>query len=376
MANSWKELTVLHVLLFISFLLSGLFINGIQLLLFIVVVRGAGNRRLFRSINYYLVYAIYAQLLFLADWWSGSTVSYYCDKETLESLGQEHAVILMNHHYELDWLLGWMVGDRASVLGNCRVYVKKMLKYVPILGWAWGLSDTIFLERNWEKDQVILKRGLEKIQDYPDPVWVLLFPEGTRYTKEKYLAGKEFSESRGLPVLKHCLVPRSKGWSFTVANLESKSIPWVYDVTLFCEETPPPTLTSVLLGQAAKAHMYIRRFKLEEIPKDEEGSAAWLQSLFITKDTLLEKFKSTGSFDGVDGCPVHPPVVLPPRHFSLLVAVGVNLAVLYPLCKLVFSSGPLGLALTAVGFAAATAGIKYFLGLTQVAHGTSYGKKK
>ena len=212
-----------------------------------------------------------------------------------------------------------------------------------------------------------MKRGLEKIQDYPDPVWVLLFPEGTRYTKEKYLAGKEFSESRGLPVLNHCLVPRSKGWSFTVANLESKSIPWVYDVTLFCEETPPPTLTSVLLGQAAKAHMYIRRFKLEEIPKDEEGSAAWLQNLFITKDALLEKFKSTGSFDGVDGCPVHPPVMLPPRHFSLLVAVGVNLAVLYPLCKLIFSFGPWGLAISAVGFAAATAGIKYFLGLTQVA---------
>ena len=31
------------------------------------------------------------------------------------------------------------------------------------------------------------------------------------------------------------------------------------------------------------------------------------------------------------------------------------------------SSGPWGLAFTAVGFAAATAGIKYFLGLTQVA---------
>ena len=30
--------------------------------------------------------------------------------------------------FQLDWLLGWMVGDRASVLGNCRVYVKKMLK--------------------------------------------------------------------------------------------------------------------------------------------------------------------------------------------------------------------------------------------------------
>ncbi len=32
-----------------------------------------------------------------------------------------------------------------------RVYVKKMLQYVPIIGWAWKLSDVIFLERNWEK---------------------------------------------------------------------------------------------------------------------------------------------------------------------------------------------------------------------------------
>jgi 1-acyl-sn-glycerol-3-phosphate acyltransferase len=26
-----------------------------------------------------------------------------------------------------------------------------MLQYVPIIGWAWKLSDVIFLERNWEK---------------------------------------------------------------------------------------------------------------------------------------------------------------------------------------------------------------------------------
>ena len=37
--TSWLKTQVVHVLLFISFLLSGLFINGIQLLLFLVVVR-------------------------------------------------------------------------------------------------------------------------------------------------------------------------------------------------------------------------------------------------------------------------------------------------------------------------------------------------
>ena len=69
----------------------------------------------------------------------------------MSGLGNEHSVILMNHHYELDWLYGWMVADRSGLLGNCRVYVKKMLKYVPVVGWAWGFSDTVFLERNWEK---------------------------------------------------------------------------------------------------------------------------------------------------------------------------------------------------------------------------------
>ena len=69
------------------------------------------------------------------------------------------------------------------MLGNCRVYVKKMISWVPVLGWAWGLSDTIFLERDWARDQQTLRKGLEQLQDYPSPVWVLLFPEGTRYTR-------------------------------------------------------------------------------------------------------------------------------------------------------------------------------------------------
>ena len=40
---------------------------------------------------------------------------------------------------ELDWLFGWMVADRCSVLGNGRVFVKKMLKYVPGM-WLTILS--------------------------------------------------------------------------------------------------------------------------------------------------------------------------------------------------------------------------------------------
>ena len=110
----------------------------------------------------------------------------------------------MNHHFELDWMCGWMVADRFGVLGNARVFVKKMLKYVPIVGWAWNFSDVAFLERNWEKDQDIMTQSVQALSDYPDPVWLLIFAEGTRLSPEKLEASRDFARSRGLPILRHC----------------------------------------------------------------------------------------------------------------------------------------------------------------------------
>ena len=110
----------------------------------------------------------------------------------------------MNHHFELDWMFGWMVADRFGVLGNARVFVKKMLKYVPIVGWAWNFSDVAYLERNWEKDQDIMTQSVQALSDYPDPVWLLIFAEGTRLSPEKLEASRDFARSRGLPILRHC----------------------------------------------------------------------------------------------------------------------------------------------------------------------------
>jgi len=88
---------------------------------------------------------IYSQLLFLVDWWSNSEVRMHVDPKVLEEIGTENAIIIANHHFELDWLFGWMVADRAQVLGNARVFVKKILQYVPVVGWAWNFSDIAFL---------------------------------------------------------------------------------------------------------------------------------------------------------------------------------------------------------------------------------------
>ena len=50
-----------------------------------------------------------------------------------------------------------------------------------------------------------------------------LFAEGTRFTKEKHKVSVQFSKENGFPVLKHHLLPRPKGFTFLVNNLNDTS---------------------------------------------------------------------------------------------------------------------------------------------------------
>jgi hypothetical protein len=52
--------------------------------------------------------------------------------------------------------------------------------------------------------------------------------------------------------------------------MDPEKIRTVYDVSLVAGVTPgsaPPTLTSAINGRETEAHMYIRKFSLQDIPK-------------------------------------------------------------------------------------------------------------
>lgn len=365
--GGWKEFSLFHVLMFITFLASGLLVNLVQLVVWVVLVRILGDRRLFRRFNYYCIYLIYGQLLFLADWWSGSEVRIF-SAMAREVQGRESALIIMNHHYELDWLYGWMVGDRASILGNCRVYVKKAIQWVPVIGWAWNFSDTLFLARDWSRDQTIIDKVLVDLQDYPSPVWILLFPEGTRYTKDKYEASKTFAESRGLPVLKHHLVPRTKGFTYTLSRLDKEKISCIYDVTLGCDTEVRPTLTNVLLGRKTRANMFIRRIDIRDVPEEETAAAQWLSDLYTEKDEILDTFHRTGSF------PTElAGETVPARPWTLLISLALNLSTLAAILLAMTSAGTLGLLGGGLVLVLASFGIKYFINITKISKSSSYG---
>lgn len=373
---NFKEIALFHVLLCVTFIVSGLLVNLVQFILYCLLSKV--NRPLFRRLNYYFVYTIYAQLLFLIEWWAPAKLEIYCEPDVLERFASEHAVILMNHHYELDWLYGWMVGDRSGLLGNCRVYAKKMIKYIPIIGWSWNMSDVIFLERNWEKDKLNLSTKLNSLLEFPTPVWILLFPEGTRFSVEKHEASKEFATSRGLPVLHHHLIPRTKGFSFTVSQLDTKRISKVYDVTIVAggPNSAPPTLTSILCGKSTEASMYIREFQLKDIPRDEDGSSAWLMKLFQEKDTMKESFLKTGCFSELSGMPKYPPITKPSRPWSLVISVVLNSCVLLPMLYILVTGGYIVRLVILLVLGLAWVAMHRLVNITKISKGSKYGKKQ
>lgn len=112
-------------------------------------------------------------MVFIADWWSNSKLYVYVDPEIRKKyLGKEHTLLMMNHTYDVDWLIGWMLTEKVGVLGNCKAYAKKVISYIPVIGWSWKFAEFVFLERSFEKDKEIIGTQINEIFDYPDPVWV------------------------------------------------------------------------------------------------------------------------------------------------------------------------------------------------------------
>jgi lysophosphatidic acid acyltransferase / lysophosphatidylinositol acyltransferase len=117
-------------------------------------------------------YLSFAELVFIPDWWSNSVTNIYISEEDLAHCGNEHVLLLMNHYYEIDWLIGWVFCEKRKVLGNCKAYAKKAIQYMPTVGWSWKFAEFVFLERSFEKDKEIIGKQIKNILDYPDPVWV------------------------------------------------------------------------------------------------------------------------------------------------------------------------------------------------------------
>lgn len=298
-------LKLLTLTTIITFLWSGLAINFLQLLNYIFVRRL--NFQLFTKINYYLMYSAWAQIVTLFDWFFGSTFKvYHSTKEQEKEIFNDHSIFLANHGFELDWVGAWLVTDKFGQLASCKAMLKSDLKYLPVTGWSWAMSDQLFLDRNWEKDKHKLASSIDILLRYR-PMVATFFCEGTRFTKDKVEASKKFAEERGLVAPKYHLVPRTKGFVAVMRHIKQrqKENPdlklWIYNAQIAYEDTGAMNIADIVKrGLKPRGHIYFERISIDEVPNDDEGCAKWLHNLFLKKDELLEYFNQNKSFKGYE----------------------------------------------------------------------------
>jgi len=263
--------------------------------------------------------------------------------------------------------------------------MKKAIKWVPIVGWAWQFAEVVFLERNWEKDKKAMEHQVDNLTTYPDPVWLLLFAEGTRYTPAKHAASVEFARKSGLPPLQHLLIPRTKGFLATVEQLRGK-FPAVYSCTIAfnLKQGATPTLKNLLLGRRVMGEMLVERIPLDSIPEDPIQATEWLHESYRQKDQLLSIYKRESRFpsDLPENRHLNGPIKChyrPRRLWSLLIIVISCYLTLPPVCRALLVLLSSGLVNIGVAFCIITAilvALYKLVGLTKVSKASTYGSDK
>jgi len=305
--SNFKKQILPQLVISYTFLVSGLVINFLQLLTLIFI--WPFSKIHYRRVNYYLALGLWGNLTALAQWWSGSDFNLFISDEDFAMLGKENAISVLNHHYDIDWLMGWVMCQRIKLLGGSRVFNKSSTKFLPIVGWSFWFNEMLFLKREWDSDKKSLVKEIAAILDSPEDICIniSILCEGTRFTPEKHAASMEIAKEKGLPLLKHHLLPRTKGFTLFVSQVQRK-IDTLYDITIGIKEVngKKPTLKHIKDGIPIDFEIYLRRIPISSIPThDEKECADWLQQLYREKDEIFDRFATNGTFGETDKIKKH-----------------------------------------------------------------------
>ncbi|KAF1832479.1 acyltransferase-domain-containing protein [Decorospora gaudefroyi] len=256
----------------------------------------------------------------LTQWWAPTVVRVSGDSSMVGQLIKrkdgslqcnfaDRLVLMANHQLYTDWLYLWWIAYTNNMHGFIYIILKESLKNIPIIGWGAQFYNFIFLSRKWEEDQRTFKKHLGKLNKKGDPMWLIIFPEGTNLSQTTREKSKKWAEKNGLQDMKHQLLPRSTGLKFCLNELR-ETTDWLYDCTIAYEGVPPGQFgqdiftlrSSFFEGRPPKSvNMHWRRFHLDDIPIEHtKAFEVWLRNRWREKDYMLEYFNRNNRFPAED----------------------------------------------------------------------------
>ncbi|KAF9573185.1 hypothetical protein EC968_008927 [Mortierella alpina] len=234
----------------------------------------------------------------------------------------ERMVFIANHQIYSDWMYLWCFSYFAEKHRALKIILRGDLTWIPVFGCFVVLQlsldhqlgrgeevgmrffDFIFLKRNdWAHDRRAIEENLDRVKE-KDPLWLVVFPEGTVVSKETRLRSVAFSKKAGLSDHRHVLLPRTSGL-FVCINKLRGSVEYLYDATVgysnveygeIPQELYPLPGLYVNKAQPKEINMHLRRFAIKDIPTSEPEFVEWVRTRWVEKDELLEEFYTKGRF--------------------------------------------------------------------------------
>ncbi|KAI9216960.1 hypothetical protein BC828DRAFT_351962 [Blastocladiella britannica] len=256
------------------------------------------SRKASAAVNSKVLAAVWGFIQFMLERRHRAIITFSGDRNDLPAAPS--AFVVANHLFFCDFVLEHAVAIRRNMLGHCRYFSKESHKYWPLFGWLIRLAGFVLLKRDWEQDQAMIKYRIQQWKNDEQPIWMVVYPEGTRQTPEKLAASQAYSKKHDRPVFKHLLYPRTKGFISVVKQLRESHFQYVLDFTVACYHIPTKSvntrfpsgfdLLSKRLDSTYRFHVHVDAHQLDSIPTDDEGTEQWLVDRWVEKDARLARW--------------------------------------------------------------------------------------
>ncbi|XP_018604748.2 1-acyl-sn-glycerol-3-phosphate acyltransferase epsilon [Scleropages formosus] len=252
--------------------------------------------RLYHTMDDRIYWLYQSMVLFFFENYTGVEVVIYGDIPKTK----EDVVYLSNHQCTVDWIIADMLAIRQNALGHVRYVLKDGLKWLPLYGWYFSQHGGVYVKRSSRFDEKAMRKKLISQTNLGTPMYLVIFPEGTRYNPElrKVISESQaFASKEGLAVLKHILTPRMKAAHIAIETMKNH-LGAVYDITVAYERSvdakgqrkAAPSMPEFLCKECPRVHVYFERVDVKEIPPEPAFFRRWLHERFEIKDKLLTAF--------------------------------------------------------------------------------------
>jgi 1-acyl-sn-glycerol-3-phosphate acyltransferase len=115
-------------------------------------------------------------------------------------------IIISNHLNSIDFYIYLSI---IKLYDDRPIYylIRKNLVFLPGIGFIFGSGSDITLNRKLEDDVDNINDKISKIKEGI----IIIMPEGTRYTPEKFTESQKYCKENGLTVFNNVLYPKMKG---------------------------------------------------------------------------------------------------------------------------------------------------------------------